>query len=327
MESNEATFKIKNITKPLSGVSWYKLWMYLRESPTLTILRDRLDEINIMYPSAVTYTDFLWRTSSTWALCSIGWSLNLGLQATSYQEGLHSTMKSMLSGKFVQLHRVVNFFREVTANRSYNFSRRHHDSPLPKLISKLEEYGCSNLVIAITTSLTLHGQTRLAESCEKGLNYTVHLLNNENEINECYKLTGHRHSSQARFQLIIKKQYPNFKTNIESSCSSNSATSPCLPMDDTSPSLSGVNITSLIDDAPIIFYKVESRKKEGLVDIVAIYPNGSICSTGSNFANYGLPCELEMAVFLAGKIHINMCFNFHPICQEPHLKDLGVKML
>ena len=88
-----------------------------------------------------------------------------------------------------------------------------------------------------------------------------------------------------------------------------------------------VNITSLIDDAPIIFYKVESRKNEELVDIVAIYPNGSICSTGSNFANYGLPCELEMAVFLAGKIHINMCLNFHPICQEPHLKDLGVKML
>ena len=27
MESNEANFKIKNITKPLSGVSWYKLWM------------------------------------------------------------------------------------------------------------------------------------------------------------------------------------------------------------------------------------------------------------------------------------------------------------
>ena len=91
-----------------------------------------------------------------------------------------------------------------------------------------QQYGCSNLVIAITTSLTLHGQTRLAESCEKGLNYTVHLLNNENEINECYKLTGHRHSSQARFQLIIKKQYPNFNPNIESSCSSNSATSPCL---------------------------------------------------------------------------------------------------
>ena len=71
------------------------------------------------------------------------------------------------------------FFREVTENRSYNFSRRHHDSPLPKLISKLEEYGWSNLVIAITTSLILHGQTRLAESCEKGSNYTVHVLNNE----------------------------------------------------------------------------------------------------------------------------------------------------
>ena len=31
----------------------------------------------------------------------------------------------------------------------------------------------------MTTSPTLHGQTRLAESCEKGLNYTVYLLYNK----------------------------------------------------------------------------------------------------------------------------------------------------
>ena len=91
----------------------------------------------------------------------------------------------------------------------------------------------------------------------------------KNEINECYKSTGHRHSSQARFQLIIKKQYPNFNPSIQSSCFSNSATSPCLPMEDYSPSLSGVSSTSLIDDAPIIYYKVDTRKKD-------IYPNGSI---------------------------------------------------
>ena len=60
MESNEANFKIKHIKKPLSGVSWYKL----RESPALSLLRDRLDEIDIMYPSAVTYSKFLWRTST-----------------------------------------------------------------------------------------------------------------------------------------------------------------------------------------------------------------------------------------------------------------------
>ena len=74
-------------------------------------------------------------------------------------------MKSMLSGKFVQLHRIVYFLREVADNRSYNFSRRHHDSTLPKLLLKLDiEYGCSNLVIAMKT---INGQTRLAESCEK----------------------------------------------------------------------------------------------------------------------------------------------------------------
>ena len=234
----------KNMKKPLNGVSWYKLWMYLRESPTLTILRDRLDEIYIIYPSAATDTDFLWRTSSTWALCSIGWSLNLGLQATTYQEGLHSTMKSMLSGKFVQLHQIVYFFREITGNRSHNFSRRHHDSPLPKWISKLEEYGCSNLVIAMTTSPTLHGQTRLAESCEKGFNYTVHLLNNGKEIHECYKLTWHRHSSQARFVLIIEKQYPNFNPSIHSSTSSTSS----------SPSLSSSSVHSIATSPDMIWH-------------------------------------------------------------------------
>ena len=85
----------------------------------------------------------------------------------------------MLFGKFVQLHQIVYFVREITGNRSHNFCRRQHDNPLPKWISKLEEYGCSNLVIAMTTSPTLHGQTRLAESCEKGLNYTVYLLYNK----------------------------------------------------------------------------------------------------------------------------------------------------
>ena len=236
----------------------------------------------------------------------------------------------------MQLHRIVYFLREVADNRSYNFSRRHHDSTLPKLLLKLDiEYGCSNFVIAMKISLTLNGQTRLAESCEKGLNYTVIQLNNETEIIECYKLTGHQHSSQARFSLVIKKEFPNFHPISPSHTSSNSssssyslnsiAASDLLPVKELSELLLKAEEASMSDHVPIMFYEVESRKKEGLVDIVAIYPNGSICSTGSNFANYGLPCELEMAVFFASLIHINMCLNFHPIHQVPHLKDLGVE--
>ena len=130
-------------------------------------------------------------------------------------------------------------------------------------------------------------------------------LTNETEFIECYKLTGHRHSSQARFALVIKKELPNFHPISPSHTSSNSssssyslnsiAASDLLPVKELSELLLKAEEASMSDHVPIMFYEVESRKKEGLVDIVAIYPNGSICSTGSNFANYGLPCELDMA--------------------------------
>ena len=77
------------------------------------MLRVKFDEINLMDQSAASCIDFLWRTSSTWALCSIGWSLNLGLQSTSNQDSLHASMRTSLSGKSAQLHRMVDFLRDV----------------------------------------------------------------------------------------------------------------------------------------------------------------------------------------------------------------------
>ena len=65
-------FASANIKKPSDDKLWHNSWKYRGAFLTLTILRARLNEINFLYPSAVSYTDFLWRTSSTWALCSTG---------------------------------------------------------------------------------------------------------------------------------------------------------------------------------------------------------------------------------------------------------------
>ena len=68
---------------------------------------------------------------------------------------------------------------------------------------------------------------------------------------------------------------------------------------------------------------MESKSEYNSIDIVALYPNGSLASTSSEYVNYGLPSEQIMAVFLSGHIHLNMHLNFHEIYQLPHLKHLG----
>ena len=103
----------------------------------------------------------------------------------------------------------------------------------------------------------------MAESCENGLNYPGIQLNNETEIIECYKLRGHRHTSQARFALIIKKEFPTFHPSSHSHTSRNSssssyslnsiATSDLLPVKVLSELLLKPEEASISYHVPIIF--------------------------------------------------------------------------
>ena len=52
-ESPIEEFKISSIKKQLNDVTWYKLWMYLRESPTLPILKDTSNEKKFNLPQCV----------------------------------------------------------------------------------------------------------------------------------------------------------------------------------------------------------------------------------------------------------------------------------
>jgi hypothetical protein len=53
---------IDELKKPITPMRWYTVWLWLRDSETLTILRQRLDQLLEVYTSdaAVNYVKFLW---------------------------------------------------------------------------------------------------------------------------------------------------------------------------------------------------------------------------------------------------------------------------
>lgn len=110
------------LNSPLTSKSWFALWNYLRKSPTLDALRQRLDQLFVVYPfkPASSYIAFLWSTSAHWALCCYNWDITLGYQATSLQEGIHSSMKSRLRKQKVAVQNVLSFFREVMLKSKFN---------------------------------------------------------------------------------------------------------------------------------------------------------------------------------------------------------------
>ena len=104
-----------DMSSQLTSKSWFDLWQYLRKSPTLGVLRQRLDKLLIIYPSksAASYIALLWSIAATWTICCFNWELILGYRATTLQQGIHSSMKSRLHRQRIPVHEVVLFFREV----------------------------------------------------------------------------------------------------------------------------------------------------------------------------------------------------------------------
>lgn len=273
------------MNSPLTSKSWYVLWKYLRESPTLGDLRQRLDRLQIIYPSksAVSYIAFLWSTSAHWALCCFNWDLTLGYQATSLQEGIHSSMKNRLRNQKIGVHEVVHFFRDVMCNRKFNRESNTERSTLKQLYHDAKEKKLSSLSEKFEIYLTEEAQQKAFKLLHSGFNYDVEKLENDNEIIESYEECKYRNTSAERFKLIID-------SHLSSKCI-------------------------------VTFYKVIVRFEEQ-VDLVAVFNNGSFACTDPHFANHGLPSSQIMSVFIAGYISINVIFHFHPLYLQPFCKDL-----
>jgi hypothetical protein len=93
----------------------------------------------------------------------------------------------------------------------------------------------------------------------------------------------------------------------------------------SSSSLPSSSIQIPYSTSSIKFFKVTSRTEKGTVDMVAIYPNGSMACTHPGYANYGLPSKIIMALFITGEISINVAMHLHPMYLKDFVKQLSTE--
>jgi hypothetical protein len=90
-------FDAADLGKALTFRSWYRIWSWLRLSPTMPVLKSRMEELLQVYtsPSARTYIDFLLSIAVTWAVCCFNWAFTLGYQSTAMHVGRHSLVSEI----------------------------------------------------------------------------------------------------------------------------------------------------------------------------------------------------------------------------------------
>lgn len=249
-------------------------------------LRQRLDDLLLVYPSksAESYIAFLWSTSSHWALCCFNWDLTLGYQATSLQEGVHSSMKSRLKNQKIAVHEVVQFFRDVMLKRKFNMECNSDRVTIRRLYQEADDRGLKTFSEKVHIYLTEEAQQITLEVLSSGFNYTVEQIDIK-DILECYEHTKHRNTSAERFKLIIDN--------------------------------------TLSDKYDVNFFKVTARAAGGSIDLVAVFKNGSFACTDPYFANHGLPSPQIMSVFIAGYTSLNVIFHFHPLYLQPFSREIS----
>ena len=291
----------------LTFKSWYRIWTWLREAPTMSTLRERMDKILEVYTShsARTYLDFLFSIAVTWAVCCFNWTYTLGMQSTQKQEGVHWTLKAKLLKKKVELHKVPQFFRDVMQTRY--LTRERNTSAANTLLQmhlRAKESGYLKFSEQIKIYLTREGQQNTLERLLKALDFQVSPIANEADIRCAMKQADiTRNSSAKRFGLLVDAVYP-----VEGQCVEHP---PVLPI-------------GLTTDQSVKFFKVKSRKSDGTVDVVAVLGNGSFACTDPTFANCGLPCKHIMAVFLNGDAYINPGLHYNQEYVVPLVRSLSI---
>jgi hypothetical protein len=219
--------------------SWYRISTWLRPSETMCILKERIDKISLVYtlPRAKSYLDFLYSTASTWAVCCFNWSFTLGYQSTAMQEGIHWSLKSRLCKKKVELHKVIDFFRDVMKTRRLTRERLTHADTLSQLHTRAEKSGCANFSASIKVYLTLEGHQDTLRRLNEALDYIVTPLLNETDLRSALvDAEVLRNSSARRFSLFIDAA---FNTVVQSE--------------------NGTVTPIMCNDVGVKFFKVKSR--------------------------------------------------------------------
>lgn len=310
VRSEHDDFDESDLKTVLTFRSWYRIWTWLRESPTMSILRERMDKILEVYTSqsARTYLDFLFSIAVTWAICCFNWTYTLGMQSTQRQEGIHWTLKARLLNKKVDLHKVPQFFREVMQTRYLTRERKSSMSDtLLQMHQRAATSGYQNFSAQIKIYLTREGQQNTLERLKDALDFQVSPLVNEADLRCAMKQADvTRNSSAKRFGLLVDAVYP-----VEGQCLEYP---PILPI-------------GLPVDNSVKFFKVKSRSLEGTVDVVAVLENGSFACTDPTFANCGLPCQHIMAVFLNGNVYINPGLHYNHEYLVPLVRSLDISDL
>ena len=296
-------FRASDLENTITFRFWYRIWTWLRLSETMCILKERIDKIALVYtsPPAQSYLEFLFSTAPQWAVCCFNWSFTLGYQSTAMQEGIHWSLKARLCKKKVELHKIVDFFRDVMSTRRLTRERLSHADTLSQLHVRAATSGCFEFSESIKIYLTLEGQQDTLRRLNEALNYLVSPLLTESSLRSALvEAESFRTSSARRFSLFIDSAYGSENESEE-------ATYPAI----------------VCNDVGVKFFRVQSRSAECTVDLVAVLGNGSFACTDPTFANMGLPCKHIMAVFLSGDTYLNPGLHYNPEYQKEFVRSMN----
>lgn len=125
----ESVGKIDDPCPAISFTNAGQLFAWIRGAPTDDSLMSRLDFIAQELPDTAEYVnDYLRPSRRYWALCHQVGHLTFGLISTSVQESLHASLKTMLNGQKIAIHRIVEFFRLWYDKRDLNHRLKNHSN-------------------------------------------------------------------------------------------------------------------------------------------------------------------------------------------------------
>ena len=175
----------------------------MRKSPTLPIVKQRLDIVKVCYPKSADYCDFLWSIVRHWAVCCFSWELTFGFQSSSVQENIHSGMKKMLGGNSLMLHEMPDFVLKLFDKRNLNIERKLDGKSIIARLKAQYNAGLKNTIQRIKGCLNEFAIDMFLLNTEEAKNYVVTKLTSKYEILDALKMAEYRYNSHNRFECLV----------------------------------------------------------------------------------------------------------------------------
>ena len=271
--SNELT----EYTANPSDMTWFKLWNWIREAPTVPEVQRRLEKVEECYPGSKTYVAFLRRTMSTWAICISAWILTFDFKASSMQEQIFSSLKVVLGHGRHPLHEFLKFLRAQLAGRQINIAVKQSKQRTTELRDNANVAGFTNLFGVASAALTKEGELLLLEETINSTAYEVNELVKDEDINAALEEAAFRRSSYARFKCLTEEV-------LQQPCEQRGR-----------------------------FFRLKSVSQELGADLVYVARCGSFASTSPYYARMGIPGKHILALFRLGYVRINLVKHCLPV--------------